>query len=342
MRRTLLRIVSGAFIGAALAAGAAEQPAAPAEEADLGKRIDALIRKLGADEFAERVRAEEALRAIGFPAYRKLRDAVNGDDPEIRSRARGVIGNYDAINELLDKLPQDWHTTLYYDSLTETQQKLAAHGGTAVPYIADRLQREKDNLYRFNCVTILDKIATPAALACLRKLAGDIDAWCRVESVWALGNAKDADSLLLLVAALDDKDENVRKEALVAISKVAGITIYGLTPTITFQFASALRLTDEARQELERVTKYFMEHKALPDAEELQSGHVIRIVVGGGEVPPVGRDNEKLKGDWKVKTFSARDGAERWIMVRFEEEPEFVKARAEPAPAPPPEEDEAP
>jgi HEAT repeat protein len=318
--------VLAALAVTAVTAVRAEENAA-GDAADLERRIGALITQLGADEFAARESASKELRTIGFPAFARLRAAVDSKDAETAKRARELIGPYDKILALLDKLPQDWHTTLYYGGMTGTQGELVGFGGAVVPYLAERFKREKEPLYRFNCVTILNAIRTPEALALLRELVKDQHPWTRVESVWALGNAKDTESLPALMHALEkDADENVRKEALIAVAKILGVRLFALLPDGTCaELASNLYLTDEGRNELARVHTYFSEHKTLPDAETIKAGRKVLLAEVGeaessGALPDA--DDAKLKGDWKVKTFSAEEGKARWIFVRLDKDPE--------------------
>src|SRR5581483_12431960 len=166
-----MRNVSAAItIVLCTALAATGQEAEPRSDDNSEKNIDRLIADLGADDFTQREDAQSALRKIGFPAFPKLRKACEGADPEVSKRARDIVGDYERITALLDKLPQDWHTTLYYDGPTPTQSALAMLGDVVVPYIAERIKTEKADLYRFNCVTILNSIQTPAAIACLRQL----------------------------------------------------------------------------------------------------------------------------------------------------------------------------
>lgn len=55
-------------------------------------RIQDLIRKLGAEDYATREQATEDLRKIGKPAREALEKAAEAsDDPEVRQRARGLL-----------------------------------------------------------------------------------------------------------------------------------------------------------------------------------------------------------------------------------------------------------
>jgi hypothetical protein len=53
--------------------------------------IEDLIRRLGDEEFAAREQATEELRKIGKPAEEALRKAAGSDDPEVRTRAKGLL-----------------------------------------------------------------------------------------------------------------------------------------------------------------------------------------------------------------------------------------------------------
>ncbi|MGD0089440.1 MAG: HEAT repeat domain-containing protein [Planctomycetota bacterium] len=314
-------LVSILLLAAFSAWPADAEPAA----ADPEQHIDVLIARLGSEDFGRREKASAELRTIGFPAFAKLRAAATNPDAEIAKRARDLIGPYDKIMELLDKLPQDWHTTLYYSGLTQTQNELAACGALLVPYLEERLKREPQALYRFNCVTILDRIGAPETLPLLRQLAKDADTWTRVEAVWALGNVKDAASLPLLLEALEkDAEKNVQKEALVAMGKIAGVRLIALGPTRSFELASDKYVTEEARKELERILSYFAEHKTLPEAETLKAEQLPAEFVN--EVQPLlnfirAGQVDGFQDGWRVKTFSMRAGKERWVFVRLDEDP---------------------
>jgi len=54
-------------------------------------RIDELVKKLGAADFAEREKAAEELRKAGKDAEGALRKAAESEDPEVRTRARGLL-----------------------------------------------------------------------------------------------------------------------------------------------------------------------------------------------------------------------------------------------------------
>lgn len=279
------------------------------------KRIDLLIRQLGAEAYAERTDAEKELRAVGFAAFAKLRAAQNGEDPEIKSRAQRITGDFDAIQKLLDALEKDGHTSLYHGRSTKTPSALERLGEAVVPYLQHRLQAPAGHLYRFNCINLLDKIRCPASSALLRASVRDPHPWCRIEAVWALGNAKDSESLPLLLQAFEkDADETVRKEALLAIGKIWGMQFVGLAPQTFYGLSSDKYMTDEARAELLRLVCYFMQHDTLPDAEKLLGGE--RVLRYG-----LSENLEKMRMEtWKVSTFQAPNGKGCWFVVRLSED----------------------
>lgn len=63
-----------------------------ASQDDASRRIDELLRQLGADEFAVREKAADELKKIGKPAEEALRKAAeSSEDPEVRQRARSIL-----------------------------------------------------------------------------------------------------------------------------------------------------------------------------------------------------------------------------------------------------------
>jgi len=62
-----------------------------AQDEEQKKKIGELVAQLGADEFAVREKATEELRKIGKPAEEALKKAAESEDPEVRSRAKGLL-----------------------------------------------------------------------------------------------------------------------------------------------------------------------------------------------------------------------------------------------------------
>ncbi len=61
------------------------------EQDDPAKKVDDLVRQLGHDEYAVREKASQELKRIGKPAEEALRKAAQGEDPEVRARARAIL-----------------------------------------------------------------------------------------------------------------------------------------------------------------------------------------------------------------------------------------------------------
>ncbi len=85
-------LIAALLLSAAFPSFGAGLPAlARGTQDDSARRIDELVKQLGADEFAVREKATEELRKIGKPAEGALRKALAGDDPEVRERVRAVL-----------------------------------------------------------------------------------------------------------------------------------------------------------------------------------------------------------------------------------------------------------
>src|SRR5438067_2023430 len=100
--------------------------------ADPGPNTEAaaLVARLGADRYADRERAAEALRTLGPDALPALRDALSDGDAEIRNRAEVLLDRIEA--EMLTR---------------PTPVRLDAHGRPleeVVKDLADRLGFEAE------------------------------------------------------------------------------------------------------------------------------------------------------------------------------------------------------
>jgi len=72
--------------------------------------IDALISRLGNDQYEIRQQADDKLRKMGWPAIQALKSsALKHSDPEVRCRARSIISSYFDISlHDTDKWPHIW------------------------------------------------------------------------------------------------------------------------------------------------------------------------------------------------------------------------------------------
>ncbi|MBL7222446.1 MAG: hypothetical protein ISS72_01205 [Candidatus Brocadiae bacterium] len=123
---------------------AAPPVAAPVEGVPLGKIIAGLVDDLGAERYDVRERASMALRRVGLPALAALEKAAESDDPEIRVRARQILG------DVRLGISPDWPAEIallvrHYERLNDgerhqaLQRLTAAVGDKAVPFLVLRL-----------------------------------------------------------------------------------------------------------------------------------------------------------------------------------------------------------
>jgi hypothetical protein len=68
-----------------------EEPALPKATPEEQKRIDQLIKQLGADSFDEREMAQKELEKIGLPALESLRQATRSKEAELARRAEDLV-----------------------------------------------------------------------------------------------------------------------------------------------------------------------------------------------------------------------------------------------------------
>ena len=111
------------------------------------KVVETLIADLGAARYDVRERATEALRRIGAPAIPALEKAADSDDPEIRTRAREILG------DVRLGISPDWPSEMvllvrHYNELGDNERSQALYriGQTlrekAVPFLLARLTSE--------------------------------------------------------------------------------------------------------------------------------------------------------------------------------------------------------
>jgi len=115
----------------------------------LSKVVESLADDLGAEAYDVRERATEALRRVGEPALKVIEAAAKSDDPEIRVRARDILG------DLRLGIGADWPAEIvllvrHYDRQDENQrysvlQRIqAALGPRATPFLISRLEAGSD------------------------------------------------------------------------------------------------------------------------------------------------------------------------------------------------------
>lgn len=297
-----------------LTSGFSGEPAAGLTPVATTTNLDALILQLGDAQFRKRAAAQAELRRSGTPALVKVIAALTNDDPEIAFRSRELLGPYEKVIELMDAMSTDGHTELYYETLTPIQMELVKLGPMALPFLRQRLEQEKDYLWRFNCVSVLNEIRGPDSVSLLRRALQDPHPWVRAEAVWALGKTQDTNNLDAVVGLLrSEKDSTARKEALLAAAALTGITVFEQTDAGEWSVVGSQALTAEAATVLETAVKHFLKSGTLPDAPRFEgscASHVRALE------EPVVITNEQREGDWKVKLFRAPSRAALWILSR--------------------------
>lgn len=79
----------GAADGPNMEQGMLPKPALAADVQEV--RARELVRALGSEKYNERQAAQEALKCLGHPALEPLREALDADNAEVRSRAAGLL-----------------------------------------------------------------------------------------------------------------------------------------------------------------------------------------------------------------------------------------------------------
>ncbi len=112
------------------------------------KRVAALVRDLGSDRFAERERAEKALRKLGKAALPLLRkELARSKALEQRRRLEKLVREFDPpevryrkrLRELLPALSND-----RFDVREAATRELVAMGKPAVPLMIEQMQKAGD------------------------------------------------------------------------------------------------------------------------------------------------------------------------------------------------------
>ena len=110
----------------------------------------------------------------------------------------------------------------------------------------------------------------------------------------------------------------MRKEALIALGKIAGVRIFAILPENEVQPVSTdVNMTEDGHKELKRIVDHFMKHRKLPDVPKFNEQDQNEALLSSGETVRIpSPDAAQLQGDWKVRSFSAPGGKGLWIMVR--------------------------
>ena len=126
-------------------------PDDPVEYALLVKQTRDLMKKLGADTFAERQAAYEELRQIGCRSMELIRDAGKSNDGEIRNRTRDLLrefeGNAVTVRDAVGNPIRNGKVTFYNSDHQKLDEYPINNCGQAQIKDFDRKRYLKENIY---------------------------------------------------------------------------------------------------------------------------------------------------------------------------------------------------
>jgi hypothetical protein len=286
------------------------------------RRIEPLVRQLGSSNFAERKRAQQGFKAIGFPALPALREAQTSRDPEIARTAKLCIATIAAENWRLPiaavrvlmrkRPPGTLEALLQYlpfavDEATAEEiwfglDALAVSGGKIHPALLAALTDELP-VRRAVSACIVGHRGNADQRAAVRKLLSDADAQVRLRAAQGLLAAKDKAGLPVLVELLNELPVELAWQAEELLHWAANAK--GPEPVIGAGKPEARRKCREAWK------AWLRQHGPQLDLQKpADKGRRPCLVVGVGTVPP--------RRDWvrldlsRVAFVYGCDGKRRW------------------------------
>jgi HEAT repeat protein len=234
-----------------------------AEPADPASRIDALVRGLAADAWADRDRAMKELAGLGRGAREALAKRGDVADPEVAWRIRAALAEIEdrsvrderldelrdgALAELLGEAGDPRAAApllaLLRDGAVEkrTEAKIravaalgklrpslsAAQAEEAAERTIELLGRTAEPRERATLVRALGRLGAAAGLPTLAVLVADRserDVHLRTEALRALARSSDAAALRAVVEAVEAEDAWVRGAAAATLSALAGTRV---------------------------------------------------------------------------------------------------------------------
>jgi hypothetical protein len=197
------------------------------------ERIDALISRLGDEDFKVREQAAAELKGIGTPALARLRPALQDKDAEVRWRAGVTIAAIEQNNEgswivaaarllkarrqpgavplLLDYLPFAASAEVEEEALAALTV-LGVRDGKVDPALGAAL-REKAPVKRAAAAMLVGWAGTSEQRAAVKGLLGDGDPRVRLSAARGLLAARDRTVLPTLLALVKDAPLPVAEEA---------------------------------------------------------------------------------------------------------------------------------
>jgi hypothetical protein len=116
-----------------------DDPAVPKPTPEQQKRIDELIKQLGADRFEDREQAQKELVKIGPAALERLRLATKSPEAEIRRRVADLIGQLEDVLKTGKQLaPKKVHLKLKDISVVDAVADLSKQSGYPIQIDGDK------------------------------------------------------------------------------------------------------------------------------------------------------------------------------------------------------------
>jgi HEAT repeat protein len=237
-----VKIALAAALTAVLLSAPVRAEDAPPPDPEKDKAAQALIEKLGSDDWDERAEAEKALEALGQPAVPALKKAMEeATDPEVKVRSKRLLQKLGALEtpseldeaqfeELCEILrSQDgvsWYSArqakpyFYMYPLYERQEFAdAVKDPKFAPTLAKALSDESSNLRR-NATYLLGEMGNKTVTPAIAALLTDDEAITRAVAIHALGKLQDNDQARAILGCLKDAEEVVRVAATAALEQV--------------------------------------------------------------------------------------------------------------------------
>ncbi len=210
------------------------------------RATDALVGLFGDESYSVRVAAADAAGAMGLAAIDAIGSALEDDDEEVRAAAARALGQIScprsvdlliaclknegrggdarrAAAESLGKLKApraiEPLIAVFDDVQWKAHAAVTAMGRAALGPLKKTLEHEDPKL-RIGAVKALGAMKTPEAIDLVMAAIGDKNHDVRRTVVWVLKESKDPRAARTLEVALDDKDPYVRSWAARALGEV--------------------------------------------------------------------------------------------------------------------------
>jgi HEAT repeat protein len=283
-------------------------------------KLAALVRQLGADDFAAREKATRALLAAGRSALPLLRPAVNSEDPEIASRARLCVDKLEqgsdlgvvvsAARVLAARKPEGASGVLLAylpvagDEMVEEAvlEALAAVGlrGGKPAAALDAALKDREPVRRAAAASVLVRLADRRAT--VRRLLTDQDARVRSQAAAGLFRAGDKAAVPVLIALLVDAPTRQAQQAEDLLCRL----IPDKAPPAALDVTSA----DNRRKSAMAWKEWWQANEASIDLAKIQKGNPLQGLTLASVTTGGGKD-----GGGRVWGF-AKGGQVRWEIDR--------------------------